>query len=248
MRQSGRLKGDVQGEETPIRPCAHLHLYSFSIKITQHIFIFIWTLIWMCHQCISWIWKHSHSNGSLDSVFTGGLVTLMKENRFGNLSVHLNHTFPLKLQKPGLEINGRLGQKGHENEQKCLCTIKLDLLWLSRLKCNVKLMKRADYGTFTVDLLTLHQISVYAQFAVLSIVTNHTRLCWAYEHKSEVFWFITAEKAWVVQCTRSLNSQICICKFSYHQKQQRCQKEIHFVVYTASAIITGSFANMHNSH
>ncbi len=154
MRQSGRLKGDVQGEETPIRPCGHLHLYRFSIKITQHIFVFNWTLIRMCHRCISWIWKHSHSSGSLDLVFRCALVTLMRKIGLRNFSVHLNHPSPLDLQKTGLEIKWDWGKtppkwikmppKFKVRGPKCACYIILHLLRLLWLKSNVKWMKSVD--------------------------------------------------------------------------------------------------------
>ncbi len=145
MRQSGRLKGDVQGEETPIRPCGHLHLYRFSIKITTH----------FCFQL--------DTNTDVPSVHILNMKTFALKWLAGSCvqmcscnfnEENLNHPSPLDLQKTGQEIKWDWGKtppkwikmppKFRVRGPKCACYIILHLLRLLWLKSNVKWMKSVD--------------------------------------------------------------------------------------------------------
>ncbi len=173
MRQSGRLKGDVQGEETPIRPCGHLHLYRFSIKITTHFCFQLDTntdvpsvhILNMKTFALKWL------AGS--DVFRCALVTLMRKIGLRNFSVHLNHPSPLDLQKSGLEIKWDWGKtppkwikmppKFKVRGPKCACYIILHLLRLLWLKSNVKWMKSVDCRIRFVHITThFSSLKVYS--------------------------------------------------------------------------------------
>ncbi len=107
--------------------------------------------------------------------------------------------------------------KCHQIGQKCLCTVKLNLLHRSRIKWKSKWMKRADCG-IKFRSAYVAPYSFLRIFAALRIITNHTRFRWAYEciGQSEAFrWVIaeTLEFCWVYALADWIH------KFSHHKQQ-----------------------------